>query len=183
MFTPIFEHWLGEELGRKPRVFLDLVGIPTGRDWVKGLARELSRSRVLLTLATRPYFEDSAHCLAEFEHSRWRAGQSGCGTVDCPDGLVAIASLADGDDFPEPARRLQRVVLNDVSSPFITRDSTRREALGNAVQALAKDVARLVRDAPAPQPEWLADAEERLERALLAPPRAPTSVLPSLGGA
>jgi hypothetical protein len=54
-FDPLFRHYLGEELGRAPRVFIDSQERQPG-DWPTELGRELARSRVLVPLLSRMYF-------------------------------------------------------------------------------------------------------------------------------
>src|SRR5690348_432033 len=64
VLLPMLSHWLGEELGREPRIFLDDPAIRPGKDWVRELAAQHSRSAVLVPLMSKLYFE-SDWCKAE----------------------------------------------------------------------------------------------------------------------
>jgi hypothetical protein len=178
-FLPVFEHYLGEELGRDPHIFVDTGEIESGTDWPLKLAEGLSQSRVLVCLWSRQYFT-SNWCLAELAHMRAREKSCGFDTPEQPGLLTVPIVLHDGEDFPESIRHIQTRDFRDFANVRIAKGSPREEELADAVKQWVPDVKAAVTRAPAFNPEWrdLAVVEmiETLRRSV------EQRTLPSLGG-
>jgi hypothetical protein len=103
IFMPLFSHWLGEELGRDAKVFVDYE-IETGDSWPQKLGKSLGETRVLVALFSRQYFA-SPWCMRELQHVLSREQACGFRTAQNPAGLIVPASIHDGKDFPHRSSR------------------------------------------------------------------------------
>ncbi len=151
-FMPLFKHWLGEELGREPRIFVDY-NIDEGVLWLPELARALSRSKVLVALWTPTYF-GSKWCTSELAYMYAREEQCRLGTVQHTRGLIVPAALHDGDRFPQKAQDIQRADLQDCANVRIAKGSPTAEALSDRICSWAPKIARAIRGAPDFDPAW-----------------------------
>jgi hypothetical protein len=146
-FEPLFRHYLGEELGDEPRVFIDWDWRQRRPgDWPRELGVALSRSRVLVPLLSRLYFR-SPWCSAEYDllHLRERAfGQA----------LIVPAVIHDGRDFPEHAVRTSSVELSRYTNPRLAPRSPKAEALADKIAEWVPLVVQAIRGAPEHDPTW-----------------------------
>lgn len=152
-FLPPFEHWLGEELGREPNIFLD-EHITEGSSWPETLALEISRARVLVGLWSPMYF-DSEWCTAELAHMYTREDEAGLRSGEEPGGLIVPASLHDGDSFPKKAQAIKPFELHAWANPFLVQGSPTAEALAEQLREFAGPVAAAVGRAPVHKEAWL----------------------------
>jgi hypothetical protein len=178
-FRPVFEHYLGEDLGRKPRVFLD-TSLESGDDWPRHLTISLGRSAVLVPLWSKTYF-NSPWCLAEcalmFEREKICGYRS-----DRDDVLVLPASIHDGDDFPLYARKLQYLRLNDYANMRLNRNGQSAEAMVDLIRTWTPRIARAVSRAPDNcDPTWVDLGIGEIVALFEAAP-AKQDCVPTLGG-
>jgi hypothetical protein len=178
-FLPLLTHYLGEELGRDARVFVDTDVIETGSAWPLRLAEGLSESRAMVCLWSKQYF-NSPWCLAELAHMRARETACGFATPANPECLIVPAVLHDGDDFPHEVKHIQSRDFKAVSNVRIARGSLRDEQLGDTVRSWAPDVMKAVLRAPEFDPQWRSLAADRLMEMYRRASEQKT--LPSLGG-
>ena len=157
-FSPLLTHWLGEELGRPPQVFIDSQIIEVGEIWPTELTRALARTRVLVCLWSRSYF-DSSWCLAELSHMLTRQDETGAR-------LILPATVHDGDRIPASLMYLQTARLNDCANPRMTVDSPASEQLSDLLQRFAVPVASAVNQAPPFRRAWESDAQKQIHAAL-----------------
>lgn len=145
-FHPLFLHYLGEELGREPRVFVDW-GDETPGDWPTHLARALARSRVLVPLLSRLYFR-SPWCATEYELMKRREDV-------CAGTLIVPAVIHDGDELPPHARRTYSAILTAYSNPRIATRGRTAARLADEINKWMPTVRQAIEDAPEYDPTWL----------------------------
>jgi len=177
-FLPLFQHWLGEELGRRPKIFVDREGIQSGDNWPLRLAQAHSQSRVLVGLWSRTYFE-SRWCQVELARMQARMRMHGIPSTEQPHRLVHAAILHDGDTFPDSVSQIQTVDLSPCASVRIARDSPTGEELERRIKGWVPGIAYAIGAAPEYDSSWLDEAAaEFLD---LLNPKPIASVLPRLG--
>lgn len=105
IFKKWFRGYLEEELAYKPKVyFTDYPVVDITLSGNRGL--NLVKSKILVPLWTRPYFNDHA-CKYELAHMYLREQQYGYRSMEHPLGLIFPAALHDGEDYPERARKIE----------------------------------------------------------------------------
>lgn len=179
-FLPLFIHWLGEELGRDALVFFDQTILEAGTIWPNELVNALARSRVLVPLLSRQYF-NSEWCKAELAHMCAREEMCLSKEKRPSRGLIVPAILHDGDDFPRNVCAITPTYLQDCANVRVARDSPTEEELSKRIRdSLVPNVARAIRRAPDYDPNWEGlTASNFLE--LFNRPVAKQKSLPSLG--
>jgi hypothetical protein len=145
-FEPLFQHYLGEDLGRRPTVFVDWQSHGPG-EWPAALGRQLARSRVLVPLLSRMYFE-SPWCKSEYELMRLRADQCGCPLI-----MPVIIHDGGGPDF-DHAERQELVNLRRYANPAMPAESVTREALAVEIGKWTPLVASAISAVPPHDPSW-----------------------------
>lgn len=179
-FLQLFEHYLGEELGRDAHVFIDKNAIETGAAWPYKLAEGLAESRVLVCLWSRQYF-GSPWCLAEFAHMRAREEACGLANAQRPEGLILPVVLHDGADFPADVRHIQCAQFQDVVNLRMATGSAVAEQLDSRVREWAPHVKAAVERAPVFDPNWRQLTARRFIEALQQSREQKT--VPNLGAA
>jgi TIR domain len=144
-FEPLFVQYLGEDLGYAPKVFVDWREREPG-PWPAELGRELARSRVLVPLLSRMYF-DSPWCQSEFDLVLKREEESG-------KPLIVPAVIHDGKHFPDSAKKQQSALLSDYANPRMRRESQLGEMLVECIRAWTPMVVAAIQAAPACDPAW-----------------------------
>lgn len=158
-FLPMFEHWLGAEVGESPRIFFDVDVIETGDSWPHRLADGIAGSKVLLCLWSREYF-GSDWCLAELGHMLARRSAV-AGAADRPPPLIVAAVIHDGEDVAPQLSDIQRYDIQQYANPWIAKGSPTAEELSNRVRILASHVAHALRQAPGHDAGWAGLATEQ----------------------
>ncbi len=138
-------HWLGEELGREPEIYVDLE-VRSAGDWPTALGCDLARSRVLVPLLSRLYF-DSPWCRAEYELMRRRGDR-------CGRDLIVPAIIHDGNHLPDHARRWHAAELMWHANPWMAYGGPTGEQLAAIIKGWAPVVAAAIRNAPPYDPSW-----------------------------
>src|SRR5437764_620107 len=95
-------------------VYMDLK-IETGVDWPHELALNLSRSRLMLAILSRDYFQ-SDWCRLELALMRKREELTNCRTPHNSHGLVIPVVIDDGDSFPQEIRAMQVESLHEFAN-------------------------------------------------------------------
>jgi len=164
-FEPLLNHYLRAELGRKVRVFRYEDERP-GVDWPLDLANKLARSRVLLPLLWRPYFE-SIWCRTELTLMRAREQALGLRCAARPQGLIVPVTVHDGEHFPEEAKRLESVDLRRFAVIHLADGSPKKEHLEETIRdSIAPAVHQAMTRAPTePNPAWLTLSATEFEAA------------------
>lgn len=158
IFYDIFDHWLGEELGRDCSIFIDYQ-LETGHNWPAQLADSLSRSRVLVPLWSPQYF-NSNWCLREIALFAAREQATGFGTEENSQRLIVPAAIHDKDNFPEAARLIQFKEIQELCNIRTAYGSETLEKLSNEIRKWAPDICHAINSAPVFNPDWTALAFE-----------------------
>jgi hypothetical protein len=145
-FKPIFEHYLGEHLGRAARIFID-THIESGSQWPEVLALAHTRSAILVPLWSKTYF-NSRWCQNELALMYAREKHCGYRTVSRPDVLILPASIHDGDDFPKYAQAIQWLRLNEYANVRLNRRGQSAEDLARLIDNWTRVIASAVKSAP-----------------------------------
>ena len=153
IFRPLFYHWLGEELGRDPRIFSD-DDIETGDSWPERLGNALGKSCVLVPLFSRQYFS-SLWCQRELAHMFARESRCNYRTAECPHGLIVPAYIHDGRDFPHNVRMIQGAQLQKYTNVRLSKGSPTEERLSEEIRNWVPDVAKAIDGAPQYDPDWM----------------------------
>jgi hypothetical protein len=117
----------------KVRIFQD-EQIETGASWPNQLALSLSRSRLMVAVLSRDYFE-SQWCRLELAIMCDREKRNKLRTVRNPSGLIIPVIIDDGDHFPLEIAAMQGEKLHEFANPFIRVDSPKQEALAEVLRA------------------------------------------------
>ena len=152
-FLPIFTHWLGEEIGTDPGIFFDVGGVDAGCTWPSHLGDALARSRIIVPLWSRLYF-NSPWCLAELAHMCAREELCGLRTKARPEGLIVPALIHDGEALPSFARGIQAALLQDCANVRMTRRSPSAEKLELLIKRWVPSIAQAIHHAPPFDSAW-----------------------------
>jgi hypothetical protein len=178
IFRPLFDHWLGEELGRAHNVFTDYE-VESGVSWPQRLGQALGGSRVLVSLLSRQYFS-SPWCQLEFAHMRAREVKCNLRTAHCPGGLIIPAHIHDGQDFPKFALEIQAAQLQQYTNVRLAKGGLTEEQLSSEIRKWMPDIVQAINSAPGYDPTW-AELAVRDFVQQFAAPEPVQSVPPSLG--
>jgi hypothetical protein len=145
-FKPLFEHYLGEELARPPRIYVDRENRQPG-PWPSALGKALSSARVLVPLLSRTYYT-SPWCRSEYDLMKLRSEQCGCA-------LILPAVIHDGGEgrFGH-AEGLDWLDLKPFANPAISEGSITREGLGRDIGDWTPRVASAIQAAPPHDAAW-----------------------------
>ena len=132
----------------------------TGMSWPSRLARALARSRLLVPLLSRDYF-NSDWCRLELALMREREARCQLRCMSNPAVLIVPFVYDDGECFPVEVQEMQAKRLHDYCNPFVRPDSPNYERLA---EVLFRECPRLVaalQTVPPFDPEWEALAFEQ----------------------
>ncbi len=166
-FKRQLESYLQPDLGRKSDIFLD-ERLEVGPDWVEGLGEHLGRSKVLVAVLSRDYF-NSPWCVHELDLMIARMG----GRV----GLFVPVIVHDCDDLPDPIGRAQSYDLKEFHLTRMNEHGQTFEDFSRAVRGLSPHVAKLIGTAPPFDPGWIAASAKRFNDVYEAKTRG-TSIKP-----
>jgi hypothetical protein len=177
-FLPIFQHWLGEELGKNVRICWD-GNLETGNDWPPDLGDKLAASRTLVPLLSRQYF-NSAWCKTEL--ALMCARESRCGLIggQLHKRLIVPAIIHDGEYLPQYVRVIQAAKLQDCANVLVAPESPTLEDLSNRIRSWVPDVVKAIRRAPKHDPHWTELSIDQFKR-LFEVPKAKQGFLPRFG--
>jgi hypothetical protein len=157
-FLPYFQHQLGNALARRAALFIDRTGIHLGQKWPARLKQALGHSRCLVGIWSPLYFQ-SEWCLCECAVMRHRETKLGFGTAENTEGLIVGVRVNDGIHFPEYARESQSA---DMEKYFFDEHGFSQSPLyvdfQKQIAELAREVARVVNNAPPWADEWVSPA-------------------------
>lgn len=143
-FVPVFKHWLAAELGRSGRIFLDTTSIGVGDRWPDELEFGLSRSRVMVALWSRNYFE-SQWCRRELSSMLARESAFRAHDIKVPIIFpVVLHDCVGEDDVPDVVSDLQRLSIHEFADPFMRSNSRTREGLSSALRPLCSAVSAAI---------------------------------------
>ncbi len=146
IFIPCFHRHLRLAISNTAKIFFDY-GIETGSNWPAKLAEGLAKSKILVGLWCRPYFE-SIWCKTELSLMYARERKYKFATRKNPQRLIVPATLHDGDDFPKKARMIQPKDLRDYFNVRLAEKSPRMEMLETVIGNWMPDIVRAIKAAP-----------------------------------
>jgi hypothetical protein len=141
------------------RIFLD-EQIETGADWPLRLAQALARSRLLIPVLSRDYFQ-SDWCRLEIALIHDREEQCGLRTRAVPHGLILPLIIDDGDSFPAEIQAIQGTRIEDYANPFMRQDSPRQEDFAQMLKDWCSCVEQALQHVRPYDPAWEALAIAR----------------------
>jgi hypothetical protein len=142
--------WLGQELSREARIFVDRDCIEVGDRWPERLRDGIRSSRSLVGIWSPRYFQ-SAWCFSEWQSFRAREAQLQLGNH----GLIAPVRFHDGEHFPPDAANVQCADFTEYTSTIPAFwQSQRAVDFEGPLKAFARSVAAVVRRAPPFQADW-----------------------------
>ena len=153
---------LRPSIGKYIRVFVD-EDIETGTAWPNKLANALSKSKLLVPILSRDYFQ-SNWCRLELALMLEREKKCGLRCADCPEGLVVPVVIDDGDCFPDPIKAIQASHIHQYANPFMRNDSPNFEKFADELKSkFCKDIETAMANVPLFDPEWSAISHEQFE--------------------
>lgn len=144
------------------KVFVDAT-IEDGASWPNYLAMSLSRSRIMVAVLSRDYFQ-SDWCRLELAlmHHREKAGN--LRTAANPWGLIIPVVIDDGNCFPPEVQAMQGELLHAFANPFMRPDSPKQEAMADVLRSkLCASIERALAAVPAFDPAWEQIAHQQFE--------------------
>ncbi len=145
------------------KVFIDET-IEDGTSWPNHLALNLSRSRIMVAVLSRDYFE-SDWCRLELALMHDREKTTNSRTASNPRGLIIPVVIDDGDCFPPEVQMMQAERLHEFANPFIRPDSPKQEALAEVLKnKLCASIEHVLSEGVPPyDPKWEGIAHKQFE--------------------
>jgi hypothetical protein len=116
----------------KIKIFLD-GQIETGTSWPQRLALSHARSKLLVPVLSRDYFQ-STWCRVELALMREREKKNNFRTAMNPCGLIFPVVIDDGECFPAEIQEIEGLAFHEFANPFIRSDSPKQEALAGILK-------------------------------------------------
>ncbi|MCP4287153.1 MAG: toll/interleukin-1 receptor domain-containing protein [Gammaproteobacteria bacterium] len=136
--------------------------IETGDDWPMRLARALARSRLLIPVLSRDYF-NSEWCRIELAHMYEREQQSGLRTLQEPDGLILPFVIDDGNSFPPKVQAMQGEKIHKFANPWVLLNSPRQEEFAAHLHSWCPCVEQALQRVPTYDSTWENLAYDQLQ--------------------
>lgn len=128
--------------------------IETGASWPQHLASGLSRSKLMVPVLSRDYFQ-SDWCRLELALMHKREQLAKFRTADNPSGLIIPVVIDDGECFPLEVQAMQGEQLHAFANPFIRIDSPKQEALAEVLRdRLCPVIEQALPKVPPFDPAW-----------------------------
>jgi hypothetical protein len=144
------------------KVFVDDT-IDDGASWPNHLAMSLSRSRIMVAVLSRDYFQ-SDWCRLELALMHHREKTCNLRTAENPWGLIIPVVIDDGNCFPPEVQAMQGEQLHSFANPFMRPDSPKQEAMAEVLRnKLCASIERALAATPAFDPAWEQVAHKQFE--------------------
>jgi hypothetical protein len=135
------------------RIFID-ESIETGMTWPPFLACALARSRLIIPVLSRGYFQ-SEWCRLELAIMYRREQMTCLRTFENPWGLIIPVVIDDGDCFPPEIQQIQGEQIHEFANPFIRIDSPKQEAFAERLRTmLCPSIQKALEKVPPFNPDW-----------------------------
>ena len=141
------------------RIFADNQ-IETGASWPARIARAHARSRILIPILSRDYF-NSEWCRLELALMHHREKLIGYRTPSQADVLILPVVIDDGDCFPPEVQDMQAEGIHRFAQPFMSPEGALQEAFAAHLKEWCPRIEEALQTIPPFDPEWerLAQAE------------------------
>jgi hypothetical protein len=137
--------------------------IETGASWPHHLALHLSRSRLMVAVLSRDYFQ-SDWCRLELALMHHREQLTKFRTPENPSGLIIPVVIDDGESFPQEVKAMQGEPLHKFANPFIRIDSPKQEDLAEVLkEKLCPIIEMALTKVPGYDPAWEQLAHKQFE--------------------
>lgn len=159
------------------KVFIDQ-NIETGSSWPDRLAQGLARSRLLIPLLSRAYFQ-SEWCRLELALMFQREQQC---QFRCPgnDSVLIIPFVYDdGECFPVEVRRMQPREIHDYANPYVRADTPSFESFSELLRQECPRILEALNKVPPFNPDWEQISHSEFEKLFRVKASAQTT-LPTL---
>lgn len=144
------------------KVFVDDT-IDDGASWPNHLAMSLSRSRIMVAVLSRDYFQ-SDWCRLELALMHHREKTGNLRTAENPWGLIIPVVIDDGHCFPPEVQAMQGEQLHSFANPFMRPDSPKQEAMAEVLRnKLCASIERALAATPEFDPAWEQVAHKQFE--------------------
>lgn len=134
------------------RIFLD-EQIETGVSWPARLAAAHTRSRLLIPILSRDYF-NSDWCRLELALMYEREKSLGFRTPDKPQVLILPFVIDDGDCFPPEVQAMQGEGIHKFANPFMCTNTPSQEAFAEHLKQWGPRVEQALQFVPPLDPLW-----------------------------
>lgn len=144
-------------------IFVD-ENLETGVSWPLRLAQALARSRLLIPVLSRSYFQ-SDWCRLELAIMYRREQTANFRTAANPWGLIIPVVIDDGDHFPPEIRQIQGDKIHDFANPFIRIDGHKHEAFAEHLRiVLIPSIQTALGKVPPYDPTWEQVSYDQFEK-------------------
>ncbi|MDV6347147.1 toll/interleukin-1 receptor domain-containing protein [Nitrosomonas sp. Is35] len=144
------------------KVFIDET-IEDGASWPNHLAMSLSRSRIMVAVLSRDYFQ-SDWCRLELALMNHREKEGNFRNASNPWGLIIPVVIDDGNCFPPEVQAMQGESLYAFANPFMRPDSPRQEELADVLRnKLCASIEKALTSVPPFDSAWEQIAHEQFE--------------------
>ncbi len=128
--------------------------IETGAFWPHHLALNLARSRLMVPILSRDYFQ-SQWCRLELALMYHREQITNFRTLKNPNGLIIPVVIDDGECFPKEIQAMQWEPLHKFANPFIRIDSPKQEQLAEVIKSkICPTIEKALTNTPPFDPSW-----------------------------
>ena len=134
------------------RIFLD-EQIETGVSWPARLAAAHTRSRLLVPVLSRDYF-NSPWCRLELALMYEREKLLGFRTLDKPQVLILPFIIDDGECFPPEVQAMQGEGIHKFANPFMCTNTPSQEAFAEHLRHWCPRAVQALQFVPPLDPQW-----------------------------
>ncbi len=145
------------------KIFVDSQ-IETGNSWPAHLARAHSRSKLIIPILSRDYF-NSDWCRLELALMHHREQCAGFRTPGNPSVLILPFVIDDGDCFPPEVQDMQGEPIHDFASPWNLPNTPKHELFAEKLRLWCPRVQSALDGIPAFDPTWEQTAQEQFKEA------------------
>lgn len=127
--------------------------IETGASWPAHLARALARSRLLIPILSRDYF-NSDWCRLELALMHKREQLLGFRSPSQTEVLILPVVIDDGNSFPPEVQVMQGESIHDFAVPFMSTSGLRQEEFAAHLKSWCPRIEQALQKIPPYDPVW-----------------------------
>jgi hypothetical protein len=144
------------------RFFMD-DSLEAGIAWPARLGQMLARSRLLVPILCRDYFQ-SDWCRLELALMHHRERLSGLRTPKNPWGLILPVIIDDGRCFPPEIQEMQGTSIHEYANPYMNPDSFNQEEFARCLKrTICQSIEAALQKVPRFDPGWEEIACEKFQ--------------------
>jgi hypothetical protein len=160
---PEWVHWTQKNFLRPLRVLLrPALGnisifadnqVETGASWPAHIARAHARSRILIPILSRDYF-NSEWCRLELALMHHREKLVGYRTPAHAGVLILPVAIDDGNSFPPEVQDMQAEGIHQFAQPFMNPEGALQEAFAAHLKEWCPRIEQALQSIPPFDPQW-----------------------------